>query len=220
MLNNCHYLQFWIHIPLNNINYEFISFILKVMNSKILKIGVLSAALLALSVVTIKSKSNGLSSAYTGAPSESNCTSCHGTYSVQTSGTNHNKISLKGNFTGSGYIPDSTYKITVTYKETGKSVFGFQLTALQDQNVSYPTPAGTFTSKDSRTSSFTQLIGSSTRGYIEHTSTGTNKVATDSVSWVFEWKAPSSNMGNIKMHLVLNVTNNNGSDNDDYIYTK
>jgi hypothetical protein len=194
--------------------------ILKDMNSKILKIGVLSVSLLALSVVTIKSKSNGLYSAYTGAPSGSNCTTCHGTYSLQTSGTNHNKISLKGNFTGSGYIPDSTYKITVTYKETGKSVFGFQLTALQDQNVSYPTPAGTFTSKDSRTAAFTQLIGSSTRGYIEHTSTGTNKVATDSVSWVFEWKAPSSNMGNIKMHLVLNVTNNNGSDNDDYIYTK
>lgn len=190
------------------------------MNSKILKIGILSVSLLALSVVTIKSKSNGLSSAYSGAPSESNCTSCHSTYSVQTSGTNHNKISLKGNFTGSGYIPDSTYKITVTYKETGKSVFGFQLTALQDQNVSYPTPAGTFTSKDSRTSAFTQVIGSTTRGYIEHTSTGTNKVATDSVSWVFEWKAPSSNMGNIKMHLVLNVTNNNGNDNDDYIYTK
>lgn len=190
------------------------------MNSKILKIGVFTVSLMALSVVTIKSKSNGLSSAYSGAPSESNCTSCHSTYSVQTSGTNHDKISLKGNFTGSGYIPDSTYKITVTYKETGKSVFGFQLTALQDQNVSYPTPAGTFTSKDSRTSAFTQVIGSTTRGYIEHTSTGTNKVATDSVSWVFEWKAPSSNLGNIKMHLVLNVTNNNGNDAGDYIYTK
>jgi len=190
------------------------------MNSKILKIGIFTISLLALSVVTIKSKSNGLSSAYSGAPSESNCTSCHGTYSVQTSGTNYDKISLKGNFTGSGYIPDSTYKITITYKETGKSVFGFQLTALQDQNVSYPTPAGTFTSKDSRTSAFTQVIGSTTRGYIEHTSTGTNKVASDSVSWVFEWKAPSTNMGDIKMHLVLNVTNNNGSDNGDYIYTK
>ena len=190
------------------------------MNSKILKIGILSLSLLALSVVTIKSKSNGLSSAYSGAPSESNCTSCHASYSVQTSGTNHDKISLKGNFTGSGYIPDSTYKITVTYKETGKSVFGFQLTALQDQNVNYPTPAGTFTSKDSRTAAFTQVIGSTTRGYIEHTSTGTAKVATDSVSWVFEWKAPSTNMGDIKMHLVLNVTNNNGNDAGDYIYTK
>jgi len=190
------------------------------MNSKILKIGILSVSLLALSVFTIKSKSNGLSSAYSGAPSESNCTSCHSTYSVQTSGTNHDKISLKGNFTGSGYIPDSTYKITVTYKETGKSVFGFQLTALQDQNVSYPTPAGTFTSKDSRTAAFTQVIGSTTRGYIEHTSTGSAKVATDSVSWVFEWKAPSSNMGDIRMHLVLNVTNNNGNDAGDYIYTK
>ena len=173
------------------------------MNSKILKIGILSISLLALSVVTIKSKSNGLSSAYSGAPSESTCTSCHATYSVQTSGTNHDKISLKGNFTGGGYIPDSTYKITITYKETGKSVFGFQLTALQDQNVSYPTPAGTFTSKDSRTTAFTQVLGSTTRGYIEHTSTGTSKVATDSVSWVFEWKAPSNNMGDIKITHVV-----------------
>ncbi len=188
--------------------------------SKIVKytslIGIISLG----SILSIKSKSSGVSAAYTGAPSESTCTSCHGTYSLQTSGTNYNRINLTGNFSGGGYIPDSTYKIVVSYKESGKSIFGFQLTALQDKNVSYPTPAGTFISKDSRTSTFSQTAGTTTRYYIEHTSTGTSSVATDSVSYVFEWKAPSTNLGNIKFHLVLNVTNNNNNSNGDYIYSK
>ena len=189
-------------------------------NTKIIKYGLVCSMLIAGTVFNIRSKSNGLSSAYTGAPSEGTCVSCHATYSLQTSGTNYNKIKLTGNFTGGGYIPDSTYKIVVTYKETGKSVFGFQLTALQDKNVSYPTPAGTFISKDSRTSTFSQTAGTTTRYYIEHTSTGTSAVSTDSVSYVFEWKAPSSNLGNIKFHLIFNVTNNNNNDNGDYIYSK
>lgn len=187
---------------------------------RFIKYSIIIALFGATSVFNIRSKSNGLSASYTGAPSESTCVSCHSTYSLQTSGTNHGKIKLNGNFTGGGYIPDSTYKITVTYKETGKSVFGFQVTALQDKNVSYPTPAGTFISKDSRTATFSQVAGSTTRYYIEHTSTGTSSVATDSVSYVFEWKAPSSNLGNIKFHLILNVANNNGNTSGDYIYSK
>ncbi len=187
---------------------------------KFFKYGIITAALVATSVFNIRSKSNGLSAAYTGAPSEGTCVSCHSSYSLQTSGTNHARIKLNGIFTGGGYIPDSTYKIIVTYKETGKSIFGFQVTALQDKNVSYPTPAGTFISKDSRTATFSQVAGSTTRYYIEHTSTGTSSVATDSVSYVFEWKAPSTNMGNIKFHLILNVSNNNGNTSGDYIYSK
>ncbi len=188
--------------------------------SKLIKYALLSGMIISSSILTIKSKSSGLSAGYTGAPSETTCTSCHSTYSLQTSGTNHNKIKLTGNFTSGGYIPDSTYKIIVTYKETGKSRFGFQVTALKDQTGSYPTPAGSFTSKDTRTAAFTQTAGSTTRYYIEHTSTGTSAVSTDSVSYVFEWKAPSSNLGKVKFHLVLNVANDNNNDQGDYIYTK
>ena len=124
--------------------------------SKLIKYALLSAMIISSSIMTIKSKTGGLSAGYTGAPSETTCTSCHGTYSLQTSGTNHSRIKLTGNFTNGGYIPDSTYKITVTYKESGKSKFGFQVTALKDQSGSYPTPAGSFTSKDTRTNAFTQ----------------------------------------------------------------
>lgn len=188
--------------------------------SKLIKYAMLSAMIISSSIMTIKSKTGGLSAGYTGAPSETTCTSCHGTYSLQTSGTNHSRIKLTGNFTSGGYIPDSTYKITVTYKESGKSKFGFQVTALKDQSGSYPAPAGSFTSKDTRTNAFSQTAGSTTRYYIEHTSTGASSVSTDSVSYVFEWKAPANNLGNIKFHLVLNVTNNNGNDQGDYIYSK
>lgn len=190
------------------------------MKSFYLKVSILTIAIIGISIYSINSKVNGLAYPYTGAPSESNCTSCHATYTLQTSGTNYNKISFSGNFTGSGYIPDSTYTITVTYKETGKKIFGFQMTALQDMSGSYPTPAGTFASKDSRTSAFNFTLGSSKRYYIEHTSTGANAVATDSVSYVFSWKAPSTNMGNIRFHLIFNSTNANNNDNGDYIYSK
>lgn len=189
-------------------------------SSRFVKYSLLSGMFIASSVMTIRSSTGGLSSAYTGAPSESTCTSCHSTYSLQTSGTNYNKIKLTGNFTSGGYIPDSTYRITVTYRETGKTKYGFQVTALKDQTGSYPTPAGTFTSKDSRTSTFSKTAGSTTRYYIEHTSTGSSAVSSDSVSYVFEWKAPSSNLGNIKFYLVLNVTNSNNNDQGDYIYSK
>jgi hypothetical protein len=52
--------------------------------------------------------SGGSQGGRTNAPGESNCTiGCHpGT--LQTSGTNFNNISLTSNFTGGGYIPEST----------------------------------------------------------------------------------------------------------------
>ena len=165
----------------------------------------------------IISNSNGPGGGYTGAPSENNCTNCHGSFSLQTSGVNFNRIKLDIPFTGGGYIPDSTYLIKISYKESGKSVFGFQVTALDAKNNE---AAGTFTANDSRTSTGNYTISGKTRYYAEHTSSGTSTVATDSVAWFVRWKAPNKNLGTIRFHLNLNVTNANGSTSGDYIYKK
>lgn len=156
--------------------------------------------------------------AYTNAPSESNCTTsgCHSTYSLQTSGTNWGRISMTSNFTGNGYIPDSVYTITVAYKESGISRFGFEITALDGSNLA----AGKFATVDSRTYASSTTVGGKTRYYAEHSYTGSSGVATDSTSWKIKWTAPSSSVGNIKFYVTLNSANNNGSETGDYIYAK
>ncbi len=163
---------------------------------------------------------SGPGAGYSNAPGDSKCTSsCHGGGgTIVTSGnTNLTSVRLTGNFTGNGYIPDSTYTIAVTFKQTGKVKFGFEVTPLDQNN----NPAGTLTNTNSRTSKVTKVVSGQTREYIQHTSTGTSSVGTDSTSWVFTWKAPATNIGNINFHLVVMATNNNSSDDaGDILYGK
>ncbi|MEY2707508.1 MAG: hypothetical protein RIQ91_138, partial [Bacteroidota bacterium] len=174
---------------------------------------------LILSIVLIRdviSYTSGASPAYTGAISEGNCTSCHSSYSLVTSGNQWNRIRITSNIPSTGYLPDSTYTITLTYAESGISKFGFQLTALDTTNAA----AGTFSTADSRTSTSSTSVGGKTRYYIGQTTTGSAKVGTDSTAWTFKWKAPSTNVGKVKLYTTVNAANNNGSDNGDYIYKK
>ena len=152
----------------------------------------------------------------TGTSKESNCTNCHSSFSLQTSGTNHGKINLSQNFTGNGYIPDSTYTLVLGYKETGKSKFGFQMTCLEANSYK---AAGTFTNGDSRSQTGTGVVGGNTRYYIGHTGSGTGTVSSDSTAWKISWKAPSKNVGKVTFWITLNVADGSGS-NGDYIYSK
>ncbi len=181
-----------------------------------IKSGIFILGILGVSTFQIHSSASGNSSPRTGAPNESTCTSCHTGTALQTSGNNHNKIKLSGNFTGDGYLPDSTYQIVLSYKESGKSKFGFMVTALNSNN----TAAGTFNNLNSRTGTFSSTVSGSTRYYIEHSSQGTSSVASDSAAWVFEWTAPNSNVGDIKFYIALNVADNNGGTGGDVIYNK
>lgn len=161
------------------------------------------------------SSSNGPGGGYTGAPSEGDCTSCHaGT--LRTAGAKWGRIRLIDNFTGNGYIPDSTYTLAVSYRESGRSKFGFQITCLNSSNA----PAGTFTATSTRAQRVTRTINSLTREYIEQSSSGTSGVTSDSTIWFFSWKAPSTNQGNLTFYVALNATNSNSQSSGDSIYTK
>jgi len=183
---------------------------------KLFKISLVLAAVSIFGISFINSSSSGNSNPRTGAPNESTCTSCHGGTSLQTSGTKYNKITFNSNWTGNGYIPDSTYTITLGYKESGKSKFGFMVTSLDINDEA----AGTFTSLNNRTSAFNSTVNGKTRYYIEHTNNGTSSVSTDSASWTFEWTAPSKQIGDVTFYVALNVTNNNGGTSGDVIYNK
>lgn len=159
---------------------------------------------------------SGPGGGYSNAPGESSCSSCHGT-GIITTGSNLNKLLLYGNFTGNGYIPDSTYTVTVSYKESGISKFGFQVTVLDANDA----PIGTLTSSGSRNSKVTTNVNSQTRQYIQHTSTGTSSVATDSTNWSFSWKAPNANIGPVKFYVVVLAANGNSTnDAGDKVYGK
>lgn len=158
---------------------------------------------------------SGAGGGYTNAPSESNCTSCHS--GTLNSGKFLNNLNLGSSFHGGGYLPDSTYTITISYSQPGLTKFGFSTTVLDKATSS---PAGTLTSTGTRTQKRTRSYSGKTREYIEHTSSGTAQTSTNAISWTFDWTAPSSNIGDVVFYVVLNATNSNNSDNGDTIYAK
>ncbi len=152
--------------------------------------------------------------ASTNAPGESNCTSCH-SGSLITSGSDWNNINLSSNFTGNGYLPDSVYTIKVSHSQSGISKWGFEATVLDAANKAIGT-MGTV-------SSYTR-VGKTTsagRDYVYHNGTsGTSSTGTNTVDWLFTWKAPSKNSGNVKFYVTVNSANGNGQDNGDQIFAK
>ncbi len=184
------------------------------MTSVRIKASLFILGIFGISIYQINANSSGASQPKTGAPNETTCTSCHSGSSLVTSGTQHGRINLKGNYTGGGYIPDSTYTLTVSYAETGRSTFGFQMTALANGKA-----AGTFTAS-TRTGTFSATVSGDTRYYVEHNSTGSTGVAKDSTAWTFQWKAPNTNIGEITFYVALNSANDNGGTSGDVIYNK
>ncbi|MDB9883420.1 T9SS type A sorting domain-containing protein, partial [Bacteroidia bacterium] len=129
---------------------------------------------------------------------------------------NFNNISLTSNFTGGGYIPDSTYTITLTYTHTGKSKFGYQLTCLDGNNAM----AGSFSliSGNNKSSMNSTTVSGGTRSYMNHTSSGTS--GSGGNTWSFKWTAPSTNKGTITFYTVVNATNSAGGNTGDIIIAR
>lgn len=157
--------------------------------------------------------SGGPPTRMTNAPGEANCTQCHGG-SIDTTSSALSDFTLTGNFSGNGYIPDSTYNLSLKYVQSGKSKWGFQITCLTSSNG----PAGSFTSTTSRTSKSTGTVYGATREYIEHSSAGNS--GTDSIEWSFQWTAPSSNVDTVRFYAVINVANGNSGTSGDIIRGK
>ncbi len=184
----------------------------KYISTKRVLTAVLTLAILG-SYLTSLTYSSGAPASNTNAPGESNCTSCH-IGSLQTSGTNFNNVSFSGNFTGGGYIPDSTYTVTLSYSQSGKSRFGFQMTCLNSNNAM----AGTFTSTTSATSNSTGTVSGASRTYVNQTSSGNS--GSGSISWTFQWKAPSTNVDTVTFYSVVNSANSSSSTAGDIIIAR
>jgi hypothetical protein len=132
---------------------------------------------------------------------------CHMGSAVITSG---NFIILESqgpnNLNTAGYLPDTTYNLSLNVANINKPRYGFSITALDANN----NPAGTFSLISTANTAINTQNG---RTYVSH------KNANSTAAWIFKWKAPSTNVGVIKFYIAANGANNNNDKTGDQIYT-
>lgn len=158
-------------------------------------------------IKTDQLSSGGAPFGRTGAPGESNCTvSCHiGT--VQ-DGTALNNLVVKENGTPvTSYVPGTTYSVSLSLA-WGNVKEGFEATVLDGTN----TMAGSFPG--------TNAIGtsggtSSGRDYATHTVSSNLE---GNVEWVWDWTAPSTDLGTLTFYVATNIANGNSNITGDTIY--
>ncbi|MFT5824041.1 MAG: hypothetical protein ACI8ZM_005307 [Crocinitomix sp.] len=132
----------------------------------------------------------------TGAPGEGNCTDCH-SGSVQ-SADGIVFFTLSG---GPGYMPGSTYPVTVSTIAGTKN--GFEMTILDADNNFQ----GSFTAGEN--SNVETALGTE---YIRHTN------SEGILSWTFDWTAPDDDAGELTAYYAVNISNNNGVANGDEVF--
>ncbi len=148
---------------------------------------------------------SGAPAGRTGAPGEQNCTACHsGTTQNGDAITSLTLTDALGNVVTT-YIPDSTYTANFLINNAAVKK-GFEIVAL---DVTNDTQAGTMTAMTGTT-----VLTLSGRKYVTHKSTSN----TTTTGWNFKWKAPSTNVGDVRFYSASNVTNNNNSDSGDQIF--
>lgn len=114
---------------------------------------------------------------------------------------------IEAAFSGSNneYVPGQTYSVTITLTDNTKQRFGFQAGAADPSN----NQAGTFTITNPDNTS-TQSGGG--KSFIGHKAAGGNN------SWVFQWTAPATDVGPIKLYYAGNAANGNSNTGGDNIY--
>ena len=186
------------------------------MQIKLLKISIFGLFCVMIAVYGFKGSpadafSSGSPASRTSAPGEPNCTACHGGSAVNSGGGTLTITGLPAN-----YSPNQEITVTVSISQSGRSKFGFQLTAIDDQGKK----AGDLIVTDAnRTQLDNGTVGGNPRQYINHTSAGTAANGANQSTWSLTWKAPAQSAGRVTFYAAGNATNNSGSNSGDFIYT-
>jgi FG-GAP-like repeat len=164
---------------------------------------------------SVGAASSGPSPSYTNAPEESNCTACHGDFTVN-SGTGN--VALNG--IPANYLPNQAIPLTVTVSQSDGVLYGFQMTAIDSTG----NKIGTYTLPTQNPQPLQVVSGlvgqvGYDRRYIEHTSQGITPTVFGSKTWNFTWNAPARRVGKISFYISGNAANSDGSTAGDYIYT-
>lgn len=153
-------------------------------------------------------------SGYTNAPGESNCTSCH-TSTLITSGTLWSNITLTTTVSLSSLQPNTTYPISLTFSDPVNTKYGFELVALPTSATASTPGIGNLVTTNTQT----EVNTSSGRQYMSHSALGT-AAPTNTKTWTFNYTTPTSFSGGINFYVVVNSTDDDGSNSGDQIYAK
>jgi hypothetical protein len=146
---------------------------------------------------------------YTGSPGESNCTSCHNSFPLN-SGTG--SVYMTSNIVNSQYALGQTYTINVVVKQVGLGLFGFGTEILNGVNN-----AGTLViTNAAKTQIKTRTVGGIVRNNVVHQLDG--GLAADSAVFTFDWTAPATNIGNITIYYAGICADADGSESGDYVH--
>lgn len=157
--------------------------------------------LIPFSAVLLMSLSGGRSGSYSGSPGDggNTCSACH-------SGGNFNtSIALQTGVPEGGYALGMTYDVKVEMSSTSNSRHGFQITA---EKVSDGSKIGTFIADGSSS----QLKNGGT--HVTHTATGNSQKI-----WNFQWKSPTTDVGEIKFYVAGLAGNGGGTGGDQVVTT-
>lgn len=142
---------------------------------------------------------------HTGAPGESNCSSCHGGFAVNSGPAT--RVLLLDGIVPTSYTPGQTYNVSLTVNRATRVKYGFQL-KVEDSGGG---DAGTLISTTNRTD-----LAS---GYLFQTWNGNTSTTSGTITWNFQWTAPAAGTGQVTFYYCSNAANNNGSSSGDEIYT-
>ncbi|MHB1277372.1 MAG: choice-of-anchor V domain-containing protein [Bacteroidia bacterium] len=143
----------------------------------------------------------GAPAGHTGSPGDGAiCTACH----IGGAATAKTGI-ISTNIPAQGYVPGSTYTITVTLNNPGTTRFGFQLSP---QNL-----AGNMLGTWGPSTAETQVISGK---YATHKLVGTN--GTDSKVWTLQWTAPVAGTGDVTFYGAFNISNADNNTTGDVIW--
>lgn len=171
-----------------------------------------SLALISYKAVTY---SGGPPNATTNAPGELNCTSCHtGTLN---SGSALSNITLSTTAPLSALQPSTFYTFTLSFSETGRTKYGFQLCVLPGVANSGTASLGTLMATSSET--FTTTTTMPSRTYLMHHLTGTS-APLSTKSWLFTYKTPASFPASPVFYVAVNSSNSDNTSSGDLIYAK
>jgi hypothetical protein len=185
-------------------------------------------AIALLSATTALVDSNG-KLGNSGGPGESTCSEagCHGAGNGNGSsggvpdngGPGSVVLTASPAFTGGNqYVPGTTYSLTVTVSETGKSLFGFDFEALDNSgstNTTINNAVGTITITDATHTRVGQSFGT---GRVTVTHQPGGGAFANSATFKFNWTAPASGIANL--YYDGNAANGDGvADALDNVYS-
>lgn len=146
----------------------------------------------------------------TGAPGENTCTQCHAGTALNAGGGY--VFVESSNMIFGQHVLGQTYDMSVTVGQTGNSLFGFSVVALDANGNS----VGTFTAgSDNHTENFT--VQGSPRQYVTHNlNSGASQ---DEHTFNFTWTAPSEDFGTVTFYATGLAANGNGMNSGDKVYS-